>query len=38
MTNLTDLTTAQRHRIVAIKEHIEKLQGKIDSIAGGGGG
>jgi phage protein D len=37
MTNLTSLTTSQLHRIIAIKEQIEALQGQIDSIAGGGG-
>jgi hypothetical protein len=37
MTNLTDLTTGQLHRIIAIKERIEALQGQIESIAGGGG-
>ncbi len=31
------LTTGQLHRIIAIKEQIEALQGQIDSIAGGGG-
>ena len=35
MTNLINLTTAQLHRIIAIKEQIEKLQGQLDSIAGG---
>ena len=38
MTNLTNLTVSQFHRIIAIKEQIEALQGQIDSIAGGGGG
>jgi len=37
MTNLTDLTTGQLHRIIAIKEQIENLQAQIDSIAAGGG-
>jgi hypothetical protein len=37
MTNLTDLTTGQLHRIIAIKEQIETLQGQIDSLAVGGG-
>jgi hypothetical protein len=37
MTNLTSLTVNELHRIVAIKEHIEKLQGEIASIAGDGG-
>jgi hypothetical protein len=37
MKNLTDLTTGQLHRIISIKEQIEKLQGQIDSIAGDGG-
>ena len=36
MTNLVNLTTAQLHRIIAIKEQIEALQGRIYSIAGGG--
>ena len=36
-TSLTDLTTAQLNRIIAIKERIEKLQGKIESIAANGG-
>jgi hypothetical protein len=36
MTNLTDLTTAQHQRILAIKEQIEALQNQIDSIADGG--
>jgi hypothetical protein len=34
-TNLTDLTTEQLHRILAIKQQIETLQTQIDSIAGG---
>ena len=33
MTNLTDLTTGQLHRIIAIKEKIEALQSQIDFIA-----
>jgi hypothetical protein len=37
MTNLTDLTTGQLHRILAIKEQIERLQAEIDSIASDGG-
>ncbi len=37
MTNLVNLTTAQLHRIIAIKEKIESLQAEIDSIAGGDG-
>ena len=37
MTNLTDLTTGQLHRIIAIKEQIETLQGQIDSLVAGGG-
>jgi phage protein D len=37
MINLANLTTSQLHRIIAIKEQIEALQGQIDSIAGGGG-
>ncbi|HEV7927362.1 MAG TPA: hypothetical protein VGR14_18565 [Verrucomicrobiae bacterium] len=32
-TSLTDLTTGQLNRIIAIKERIEKLEGKIESIA-----
>jgi hypothetical protein len=36
MTNLTELTTGQLHRIIAIKEQIEKLQDQIASIASGG--
>jgi hypothetical protein len=36
MTNLYDLTTTQLHRIIAIKEKIEKLQGQLDALAGGG--
>jgi hypothetical protein len=38
MTNISDLTTGQLHRILSIKERIEALQGEIESIAGGGGG
>jgi hypothetical protein len=30
---LTDLTTGQLNRIIAIKEQIEALQGQVDSIA-----
>jgi hypothetical protein len=37
MTNLHDLTTNQLHRIIAIKEQIEALQGELATIAGGGG-
>jgi hypothetical protein len=37
MINLSQLTTSQLHRIIAIKEQIESLQSQIDSIAGGGG-
>ncbi len=37
MTDLTDLTTAQLRRIVAIREQIEALQSQIDSIAAGNG-
>ncbi len=36
MTNLTDITTSQLHRIIAIKEKIEKLENQIESIAGVG--
>ena len=35
MTNLRDLTTGQLHRIIAIKQQIEALQGELNSIAGG---
>jgi hypothetical protein len=38
MTNLSTLTTGQLHRILAIREQIEALQGEIESIAEGGGG
>ena len=34
MTNLTHLSTKQLRKIIAIKEKIEKLQGKIDSLVG----
>ena len=34
MTSLTELTTSQLHRIIAIKEKIEALQSEIESIAG----
>jgi len=34
MTNLRDLTTGQFHRITAIKQQIETLQGELNSIAG----
>jgi hypothetical protein len=37
MTNLSDLTTGELHRIISIKEQIEKLRHEIDSIAGGSG-
>ena len=37
MTNLTDLTTSQLHRIISIREQIEKMQSQIASIAGDGG-
>jgi hypothetical protein len=37
MTNLTNLTVNQLHRIISIKERIEALQSQIDSIADGGG-
>jgi hypothetical protein len=37
MTYLHDLTTSQLHRIIAIKEQIEALQGKLATIAGDGG-
>jgi hypothetical protein len=38
MTNLTDLTTGQLRRIIAIKQQIETLQGEIDSLVADGGG
>jgi hypothetical protein len=38
MTDLINLTTGQLHRIIAIKEQIEKMEVQIDSIAGGGDG
>ena len=38
MTNLANLTTAHLHRIIAIKESIEKLHGEIDSIVGASAG
>ena len=38
MTSLRDLTTSQLNRIIVIKEKIEALQGRIESIVGGGGG
>ncbi len=34
MTNLRDITTGQLHRIIAIKQQIEVLQGELNSIAG----
>jgi hypothetical protein len=37
MTNLSDLTTSQLRKIVAIKEQIEALQSRLDSIAAGDG-
>jgi hypothetical protein len=37
MINLTEVTTAQLHRIIAIRQQIEDLQVQIDSIAGNGG-
>lgn len=37
MINLSELTTSQLHRIIAIKEQIESLQSQIESIAGSGG-
>jgi hypothetical protein len=36
MTNITDLTTGQLNSIIALKEQIEELQSRIDSIAAGG--
>jgi hypothetical protein len=38
MINLNDLTTSQLKRVIAIKKRIEKLQGKLESIAGDSGG
>ena len=35
--SITDLTTRQLNRIIAIREQIEKLQSQIESIAAGGG-
>jgi len=35
--NITDLTTDQLHRILAIKEQIETLRSQLDSIAAGDG-
>ncbi|HEY3857908.1 MAG TPA: hypothetical protein VGO67_26275 [Verrucomicrobiae bacterium] len=35
MTSLTELSTSQLHRIIAIREQIEELQSEIESIAGG---
>jgi hypothetical protein len=37
MTNISELTTNQLHKIVAIKERIEKLQGELESLVGGNG-
>ena len=34
MTNLTDLTTSQLRRVIAIKEQMEALQDQINSIVG----
>jgi len=38
MTNFEDLTSGQLIQIIAVKEQIEALQGKIDSIIGSGNG
>jgi hypothetical protein len=38
MTNLKYLTTIQLREIIAIKEQIEKLQSRLESIVAGGGG
>ncbi len=38
MTSLRDLTTSQLNRIIVIKETIEALQGRIESIIASGGG
>jgi hypothetical protein len=35
-TNISDFTTSQLHRILAIKEQIETLQSQVDSISDGG--
>jgi hypothetical protein len=32
MTNLTEVTTSQLHRVIAIKEQIEALQDQINSL------
>jgi hypothetical protein len=37
MTPLQNLTVEQLHKLIAIKEQIETLQGEIEAIAGGGG-
>jgi hypothetical protein len=37
VTSFRDLTTSQLHRILVIKEKIEALQGRIESIVAGGG-
>jgi hypothetical protein len=37
MTNISNLTTGQLHRILAIKQQIEALQSQLESIAGRGG-
>jgi len=37
MTNLTDLTTSQLRRIIGLKQEIEAIQARIDSIAAGDG-
>jgi hypothetical protein len=34
--NISDLTTAQLHRIIEIKEQIEDLQSELESVAGDG--
>ncbi|HUD46875.1 MAG TPA: hypothetical protein VMR33_08595 [Candidatus Baltobacteraceae bacterium] len=36
MINVTDLTTNQLHKIIAIKGQIEKLQGRLDSLVSDG--
>jgi hypothetical protein len=38
VTSLRDLTISQLNRIIAIKEKIDVLQGRIDSIIASGGG
>jgi len=37
MTNISELTTNQLHKIIAIKERIEKLQGELDTLVASNG-